>query len=206
MGGVHCYLGSGTDWACRMTARRAHRVLAGLLGLFLVLHLGNHLAGLLGQDIHAEVQDGLRLLYRNPVVEPLLLAAIAVQAGLGLMLLVRRRRFTLQTASGAYLAGFVVIHIGAVLSARVQGVDTTLAFAAAGLHAPTPWPQLFAPYYGLGVFAVFAHLSVPLGRHHQTAARVMLGFGAGVALLLVLLLVGMVTPLTIPPGLIAAFP
>ncbi len=189
-----------------MTARRLHRSLALVLGLFLALHLGNHLAGLSGQDSHGAVQDALQRVYRHPLVEPLLLAAVALQAGLGLSLLVRRRRWTLQTVSGIYLAGFVVIHVGAVLTGRMQGVDTNLAFAAAGLHAQAPWPQVFALYYGLGVLAVAAHLSVPLGRRHPGAARAALGLGAGLALTLVLLLAGAITPLTIPPALIAAFP
>lgn len=186
--------------------RRLHRGLAILLGLFLALHLGNHLAGLWGQEAHLAMQSGLRQIYRNPWIEPLLLAAIAMQAGLGTALLVRRRRLTLQTISGAWLALFLGIHAGAVLIARWQGTDTTLAFAAAGLHAPAPWPQLFAVYYGLAVFAVFAHLSVPLGRGHKAVGYLFLATGFVLAVTLVLLLAGWVTPLTIPPALIAAFP
>ncbi|MBL9052353.1 MAG: hypothetical protein JNN02_01375 [Tabrizicola sp.] len=190
-----------------MMVRRLHRGLALILGFFLVLHLGNHLAGLWGQDAHLAVQKVLRPLYRNPLVEPLLLAAVAVQVGLGLTLMFRRRRMTLQTLSGGYLALFLMIHVGAVMTARWQGTDTTLAFAAAGLHAHAPWPQVFALYYGLAVFAVFAHLSVPLGRRASLlAARVVLGLGAAVALALVLLLAGRITPLIIPQELIAAFP
>jgi hypothetical protein len=189
-----------------MTARRLHLALAGLLGLFLALHLGNHLAGLWGQGTHAAVQDAVRLIYRNALVEPLLLAAFGLQVALGQALLIRRPRLTLQTASGAYLALFLVIHVGIVLGARWQGTDTTLAFAAAGLHAPAPWPAIFAVYYGLAVLSVFAHLSVPLGRRNRVAARVLLGAGAATALTLVLLLAGAVTPLVIAPDLIAAFP
>jgi hypothetical protein len=189
-----------------MIARRLHRSVALALGLFLALHLGNHLAGLWGQETHGTVQDVLRLAYRQPLVEPVLLAIIAVQAGLGLLLLARRPRLTLQTASGAYLAVFAVIHLGAVLAARAGGTDTTLAFAAAGLHAPAPWPQVFALYYGLAVLSVFAHVSVPLGRRHMAAARAFLALGTATALALVLLLAGFITPLSIHPVLIAAFP
>lgn len=189
-----------------MTQRGWHRALAVGLGLFLALHLANHLAGLWGQDVHAAVQGTLRLIYRNPVVEPLLLAAFAVQAGIGVSMLARRRRVTLQTASGAYLAVFLVIHVGAVLTARWQGTDTDLAFAAAGLHAGPPWPIIFALYYGLAVVAVFAHLSVPVGRRHPRAAQLTLALGLGLAVSLVLLLLGVLTPLVIPTALIAAFP
>jgi hypothetical protein len=190
-----------------MTLRRLHGTLAVLLGLFLILHLGNHLAGLWGQEVHGRVQSGLRLMYRFPAAEVGLLAAFAVQAGLGLALIRRRPRLTLQTASGVWLALFLTIHVGAVLAARWQGTDTTLAFAAAGLHAPAPWPLVFAVYYGLAVMAIFAHLSVPLGRLlGKAAAHIALATGAVVASVLVLLLAGRIAPLTIPPALIAAFP
>lgn len=186
--------------------RHAHRALAVVLALFLALHLGNHLAGLWGQDTHRAVQMALRSLYRQPVVEAALLAALLTQALLGLALLLRRRRVTLQTASGGYLALFLCIHLGVVLSSRAAGTDTDLAFAAAGLHAPAPWPAVFAAYYGLAVAAVFAHVSVPLSRRNATLGRAVLAFGVALSLTLVALLAGLVVPLTIPPALVAAFP
>lgn len=189
-----------------MTLRRLHRGVAVLLGLFLLLHLGNHLAGLWGQGAHRAVQDALRVVYRNPIVEPLLLAAVCFQISAGLMLLARRPRVTLQTLSGAYLALFLLVHLGAVLAARWQGTATDLAFAAAGLHAPLPWPLVFAVYYGLAVMAVFAHLSVPLSRRAPGLGLAVVVAGGVVSVSLVALLAGLVTPLVIPPGLIAAFP
>lgn len=186
--------------------RRAHGALAAFLAVFLVLHLGNHLAGLDGQASHRAVQEAFRTVYRHPLVEPLLLLAVAVQIGLGLALFARHRRLTVQTASGLYLALFLLIHLGAVLVARAQGTDTDLAFAAAGLHALAPWPAVFAAYYGFAVMAVFAHLSVPLSRGSPILGRSMLACGATLAVTLVALLAGHVTPLTIPSALIAAFP
>ena len=186
--------------------RRAHRALAIVLALFLALHLGNHLAGLAGQDVHGQVQRVLRVLYRHPLVEPLLLAAVGLQVMLGLALVIRRRRWTRQTISGGYLVLFLGVHLGAVLLARVQGVETNLAFAAAGLHAPAPWPAVFTVYYGLAVLAVFVHLSVPLSRWSSRLGPVMLWLGGAVSLTLIALLAGLVTPLTIPPALVAAFP
>lgn len=186
--------------------KRAHRALAVVLALFLALHLGNHLAGLGGQDSHSAVQAAVRTVYRHPLVEPVLLLAVALQIGLGVALVVRRRRVTVQTASGLYLALFLLIHLGAILSARAQGVETDLAFAAAGLHAPAPWPAIFAAYYGLAILAVFAHLSVPLSRHSAALGTATLALGAAVAVTLVAFLAGLVTPLTIPPALVAAFP
>lgn len=186
--------------------RRAHRALAVVLALFLTLHLGNHIAGLWGQSAHAEVQSALRTVYRHPLVEPLLLMAVAVQIGLGVALFARRSRVTLQAVSGLYLALFLLIHLGAVLSARWHGTETDLAFAAAGLHAVGLWPAFFAAYYGLAILAVFAHLSVPLSRGSETLGTALLALGTTLAVTLVALLAGFVTQLTIPPALVAAFP
>jgi hypothetical protein len=189
------------------TLRRWHRGLALVLGAFLALHLGNHLIGVWGQDRHFAMQETLRVVYRHPLVEPIILAGFALQVGIGLTLLARRRKLTLQTVAGAWLALFLMAHVGVVLLARWQGTDTTLAFAAAGLHAAPPWPVFFALYYGLAVLAVFVHLSVPLGRWQgRWAARGALGLGTLLALVLVLLLAGALTPLSIPEALIAAFP
>ena len=190
-----------------MTARGLHRGLALALGLFLVLHLCNHLAGLAGQSVHGAVQDSLRPFYRHPLVEPLLLGAVAVQTGLGLRLWWRRRTVTLQAVAGGYLALFLAVHLGAVLAARWQGIDTDLAFAAAGLHAPMPWPALMGAHYGLGLLALSAHLAVPAGRAWGRSARhLVLALGAALALAIPMLLAGTVVPLTIPTALIAAFP
>ena len=189
-----------------MSTRRLHGVIAVGLTLFLALHLGNHLAGVWGQDWHRAIQATLRIIYRSPLVEVVLLSAFAAQVVLGLLLVRRRRKLTIQVLSGLYLAGFLVIHIAAIMAARWQNIDTDLAFAAAGLHASAPWPLFFAPYYGLAVLAVFAHLSIPIGRRHQLAGHVMLGLGAAVSLTLVMLLSGLLTALTIPASLIASFP
>ncbi len=186
--------------------RRAHRALAVLLALFLALHLGNHLAGLGGQAVHGAVQASLRTIYRHSLVEPLLLAAVGAQLALGIGLVLRRMRWTLQTISGGYLALFLLIHLAAILGARWQGTETDLAFAAAGLHAPAPWPAVFAAYYGFAVLAVFAHLSIPLSRVSVGLGRATLAVGATLSATLVALLAGLVTPLVIPPALMAAFP
>lgn len=190
-----------------MMVRRLHHTFALIIAAFLVLHLANQVAGLFGQDMHRAVQEILRPLYRNGLIEPLLLTLLVVQIGLGLAMARRRRRITLQIAAGLYLAVFVLVHVGAVLTARWMDIDTDLAFAAAGLHAGQPWPLLFGAYYGLGVISIFIHLSALLrrraGREASAAAII---FGTTLAVALVMLLAGWVTPLSIPEPLITAFP
>ncbi len=182
------------------TFRRLHRASALLLGAFVVLHLGNHLAGLAGQEAHGRVQALLRPVYRG-WAEPVLLAACAVQVASGLRLAWGRRaargRARLQVAAGLYLALFLAIHVGAVLTARALGQETDLAFAAAGLHRGA-WALFFAPYYFLAVAALALHLSVPLHRRSAAAARAVQLAGVALAVVLVALLAGWIVPLRLP--------
>jgi len=99
------------------------------------------------------------------------------------------------------MALFLTIHVFAELAARADGIETDLAFAAADMHAGT-WGLFFATYYGLAVLLLGQHLSVPLGRRQPRAARVLVLASAALAVLLVMMLAGIITPLAIPPELI----
>ena len=149
----------------RRWIRTAHRVSAVGLAIFLAMHLLNHVAALWGVAVHLAFMDGARLVYRSPTLEPMLLAAVLVQivtgvdqvrAGWG-----TRRGFWArsQAASGLYLAFFLANHTFWVLVARLgYGLDSNFYLAATFLTI-WPLPFLFAPYYALGVFALFAHLA-----------------------------------------------
>jgi succinate dehydrogenase hydrophobic anchor subunit len=146
------------------TARQAHRRAAAVLGMFVVAHLAHHLSGALGgPGVHAAVQGALRVVWRHPVVEPVLLGLLAAQVALGLVLARRRHWRGAQALSGLVLAGFLPVHLGAILMARAAGVDTDLGFAAAGVQ-DWPWALFFVPYYGLAVWAVVAHGAGGLAR------------------------------------------
>jgi hypothetical protein len=179
-----------------------------LLGGFVLLHLANHVAGLAGQDVHRTAQIALRWLYQG-WLEPVLLVACGVQIATGLRL-VWQRRFSLwrsgaQPISGIYLALFLGIHVFAVMQARWSGIETDLAFAAAGMHAGA-WAYFFAPYYGLAIVAFGLHIAIPIGRRRPKTGRAIVLASALLALALVALLAGMITPLRIAPSLIQAFP
>lgn len=109
----------------------------------------------------------LRVVYRNGVVEPLLIGVIALQVISGLVLSRPKIRLaadslgTLQTASGIYLAVFLLSHVNSVFTlARYFGTDTNWAWATGapnGLAADS-WNVRLIPHYALGVFLLFAHL------------------------------------------------
>ncbi len=178
--------------------RSLHRVTAMLLAAFIAAHLGNHLLIFAGAEWHIWGMEALRGIYRNPIIEPLLLAAFVSQIAFGLRLLWQRgwpRRFwpRLQIVSGGFLAFFLVQHIGATLLTRMvfDTIDTNTYWAAAVVsRAPFQW--YFAPYYILGVAALFAHMAVVL---HRRPAQRMIAW--------VVLLAGPVAGLAIVKGLMA---
>lgn len=190
--------------------RRLHRAAGAILAVFVAVHVANHLAALAGPGAHVRFMEIARRVYRQPLVEALLLACVAVQAASGLKMLWtgRRRRKTvlawLQAGSGAYLSLFLAIHVGAVLAGRIAGgLDTNFYFAAAGLHV-WPFVLFFAPYYFLAVAALFAHLGCALRRGAAVAALAA-GGGVVVAALIVATLMGIVHPVEIPKAYLLTF-
>jgi hypothetical protein len=112
-----------------------------LLTAFVAVHLANHLLALHSLALHQRGMALLRLGYRHPVVETLLLAAVLFQVGSGMWLLRRKWQRDapfferVQLYSGLYLAFFLLVHCGAVLTGRhLQHVDTDFYFAAMGLN------------------------------------------------------------------------
>ncbi|MGF7156010.1 hypothetical protein [Novosphingobium gossypii] len=149
--------------------RVLHGISAAVLCLFVLFHVGNHLAGLRGPAAHAAVMDAGRVIYRSSVVEPMLLGLMLCQVTSGLYLAWRwsgtRHHFykTFQIASGAYLSVFILGHMNSVFvyARTVLGIPTDWAFATG---APTgllldPWNIRLVPHYLLGVFFVLSHLA-----------------------------------------------
>ncbi|PKA03205.1 hypothetical protein, partial [Leptospira ellisii] len=95
-----------------MTLKKLHYFSGLFLTVFIGIHLGNHLTGLFGAEIHISVMEVLRKVYRNPFVEFFLLSAVAIQIVSGPILVFRRLKSKeievdrLQIASGLYLAVF----------------------------------------------------------------------------------------------------
>jgi hypothetical protein len=149
--------------------RIAHGVTAlALLLVFLGAHVVNHFFGLVGAEAHAVVMKALRQIYRQPVVEPLVVAGFLFQVISGGYLAWRLTATatdgfrTLQVASGVFLMIFTVSHINAVLvlARSYLNIDSDWGFATG---APTglirdAWNIRLVPLYGLAVFFVLSHL------------------------------------------------
>ncbi|WP_207494925.1 hypothetical protein [Aridibaculum aurantiacum] len=107
----------------------------------------------------------LRLIYRNLVVEAILLMAVCVQVYSGLKLFKQNRRTAtaafdkLHIWSGLYLAIFFVIHVSAVFTGRIfLHLDTNFYFGVAGMNS-FPTSLFFIPYYTLALLSFFGHIA-----------------------------------------------
>ena len=107
--------------------------------------------------------------YRNDVLQPLVVALFLFQVGTGLFFVWRLTaapsdRFrTFQIASGVYLAFYVVGHMNSVFvyARSFLGIPTDWNFATG---APTglihdAWNIRLPPHYALGAFFVLSHLA-----------------------------------------------
>lgn len=145
--------------------RVVHGAAAAVLGIFLALHIGNHVVALAGPEVHGDVMQQLRPWYRGAWVEPVWLALFGLVLGSGLLLAVHHLRCardayrSLQLASGVYLAVFLLAHLAAVLGRRAAGGETDWNFAVGSLRKGG---GLLIPYYGFAVVALWVHASCGL--------------------------------------------
>ncbi|MEP7008136.1 MAG: hypothetical protein ABI810_19310 [Sphingomonas bacterium] len=152
--------------------RVVHGVAASLIVLFIGFHLTNHLSGLIGPDMHAAIMKAGRTVYRQPLVEGLLIGLLLFQIATGLALARRWGRLpcdgfrVLQIGSGLYVASFIVTHLNsALIGARVvRHIETDWAWASGApeglIH--DAWNIRLVPHYGWGVFFVLVHVSLGL--------------------------------------------
>lgn len=147
-----------------MSTKKIHHWSGLLLAVFVSFHLLNHLTVLISPETHLATMEVLRQVYRNPVVEGLLMVLVLMQITTGAKQVFQRGLkqagwLRWQVWSGLYLAFFFVVHVSAVMVGRaVLKVDTNLYFGAAGLNT-FPINLFFVPYYGLGIMAFFVHLA-----------------------------------------------
>lgn len=190
----------------RLTARQAHLRVALFLGLFLGLHFAAHFAALDGLDSHAAMLAAGRAVYRVPVIEGLLVLALAAQVVLGVTLVRRMARWPQQGGwrkaqkwSGIVLAVFIVLHTSAALGSRwLFGFDTNFYWAA-GTLTLAPLKYGFAPYYSAAVIALVTHVLAALhvrrpARWHAPA----LLLGPAIALPILLVYGGALFPVDLP--------
>ena len=146
--------------------KKLHYFSGILLSAFITLHLINHLGSILGPEVHIKWMNYLRPLYRNFLVETLLLCCVGAQIFSGINLVAKREKLKLdlyqkiQNYSGIYLGFFLVVHLSAIMVGRyILKVDTNFYFGVAGINS-FPYLLIFVPYYAFAILSVFSHLAV----------------------------------------------
>ena len=110
---------------------RLHRIAAALVAAYVLVHLANHLVALRGIGAHIAFMRAVRQVSRVPAVEALLLLGVAVQAGSGLWMLVRRARSGERAAWGTIALGaMLAVLIVAAFSSAFYAVDLPPAYRA----------------------------------------------------------------------------
>ena len=153
-----------------MNLKTTHRIIGIFICSFIAIHLFNHSLSYFGADVHIEFMNAFRIIYRNKFVEFILLIAICLQISIGIrlsMLQYKNAKSFVDKAkvySGWYIAIFFIIHIAAILTARVLlDLDTNFYFGVAGLNT-FPLNLFFIPYYFFAVLALFVHIAA-IHRH-----------------------------------------
>ena len=135
------------------------------LAVYIGIHLLNHLLIIHSAAMHIRFMQKARKIYRQPIVEAILLAAVLLQIFTGLFL-VTQKWFKMenwfdwvQVFSGLYLSLFLINHVKAVMVGRYKmHIDTNLYYGAGVMNM---WPQklIYIPDYSLALLSFFFHVA-----------------------------------------------
>ncbi len=201
--------------------KKFHRLTAYILIIFVAAHLINHLFLIAGRENYNQVQEILNAVYRNPMLEPILIIAMSFQVIIGLKLAISslrrkpKRPFwqrpfweKAQIISGFVFAYFIIEHLIALAGVRWfnPNLETSFYWPASVMNG-APFTYYFVPYYFLGVLAVMTHMGIGLRfvalRKGKRALGDMLAIGAIVlgavfGTLIILSLMGVFYEITLP--------
>ena len=148
-----------------MNYKNLHRITGILISIFIVAHLFNHLMAWFGIQTHREIMEAFRTIYRQPLIEVVLVGAFLFQAYSGISLLFALKKKTnltgiekLQFYSGIAFGFFIVQHITAVIGQRLYYQYDTNFYFAARVVLQYPLNIYFLPYYFIGIVAVGVHV------------------------------------------------
>ena len=149
----------------------AHGISAcAILLLFIGPHIANHLTGFWNGPAHIEVMKAARRIYRDDIVQPMLLALIGFQILSGGTLVLQRMRMpsdllgTVQTMSGVYVGIYLLAHMTAVFVARDAGTDTNWSWLTRpnnSMLVSLSGLRLIAHYW-VGPIAIVTHVACGL--------------------------------------------
>lgn len=149
----------------------AHGVSASaILLLFIGPHIVNHVAGFWNGPVHIAIMTVVRRIYRDDIVQPVLLALIGFQILSGTALVRRRMTMpsdflgTVQTMSAVFVGAYFLAHMTAVFAARHAGTDTNWSWLTRpndSMLVSLSNLRLIAHYW-VGPIAIVAHVACGL--------------------------------------------
>jgi hypothetical protein len=149
----------------------AHGVSASaILLLFVGPHIVNHAAGFWNGSVHIAIMNVVRRVYRDDIVQPVLLALIGFQILSGTALVRRRMRMpsdflgTVQTMSAVFVGVYFLAHMTAVFATRHAGTDTNWIWLTRpndSMLISLSNLRLIAHYW-VGPIAIVAHVACGL--------------------------------------------
>jgi len=151
----------------------AHGVSASaILLLFIGPHIVNHAAGFWNGPVHIAIMNVVRRVYRDDIVQPVLLALIGFQILSGTALVRRRMRMpsdflgTVQTMSAVFVGVYFLAHMTAVFATRHAGTDTNWIWLTrpndSMLVSLSPSNLRLIAHYWVGPIAIVAHVACGL--------------------------------------------
>jgi Domain of unknown function (DUF4405) len=149
-----------------MFSKNLHRITGIIVSIFVVAHLFNHAMAWFGIETHQRIIDILRIVYRQPIIEFLLVACFLFQAISGFIFIKKLWRKNnkstyerIQIYTGIIFGIFIIQHIAATLIQRKMfGFDTNFYFASR-VVLDFPFKLYFIPYYFLGIMAFALHVA-----------------------------------------------
>jgi succinate dehydrogenase/fumarate reductase cytochrome b subunit len=198
-----------------MQNQNLHRITGIIVSVFVIAHLFNHLMAWFGIATHQQILENLRLIYRQPFVEIILVGCFVFQIFSGVKLVLRLRKKEslstyekIQKWTGIIFGLFITQHIIATISQRIIFQFDTNFYFASRVVLEYPFKFYFTPYYLLGIMAFALHVAnvhkhkiKPIVGIRQAKIHFMLILGVFfiVALIILYVFMGVRYDIVIPP-------
>jgi len=145
-----------------------HRASALMLSVFVLAHIGNHVAGLFGLEVYFRYLTAVRQVYRHPIGEPILIGLIIIQMNTGLAITVsafqrRERRKLLswiEIIAGWLFFLFITIHLASIALTRYYFEMETDFLWVATMMRSSPLQPFVIAFHFLGIVVVTTHMGI----------------------------------------------
>ncbi|MGV6801259.1 MAG: hypothetical protein ACWA5L_04990 [bacterium] len=147
-----------------------HRLCAIIILLFVVAHLSGHAIAAKGIAEYHNYLGMVRLFYRHPVYEIILIVVIFIQFLSGLFLTIhsfsrpekRKLLSWIELIAAGLFVVFIIIHLTAIVVTRYYFEIETDFYWVASLMGPSKLQYYIVAFHFIGALAVLIHIAVGL--------------------------------------------